>query len=68
MAKWNKSLLEEIKGYNSIGLTVAFQHFSELQEVARKNGQGDVVEEIGTHLELIKREATNRNFALTSPN
>ena len=61
MAKF-KSLLEEIPSFTNKGLRTTHKHLEGLQTLAREAGEGDVVEEIGTHLQVVQTEAKKRNI------
>lgn len=62
MAKWNKNYAEEIATYNNKGLRVTYKHLSGIQALAREAGQGDVVEEVGQHLDVIVTESKKRHI------
>ena len=62
MSKWSKNYTEELPGYTNKGLRVTYKHLSGIQTLAREQGEGDVVEEVGAHLEVIQTEAKKRNI------
>lgn len=66
MAKYSKFLSQELATYTNDGLVATRKHYAGLQAMARKAGEGDVVEEIGLALETINELAKSPDFSLTT--